>query len=155
MSLIVYPYKRAPFTGAMEDLTKDSLSAGFEKWRWQLWGSEAVRSFSCVLLPSLETGDIYAEGADLDQLEAEASLLLQHVDLIATHTGIGAYQIPLQGGPARYMGTLDEDTAASLLAIQQIPQGGGTLLRERLMNILAAVQIAKEQGEGRGGVYIG
>ncbi len=107
----------------------------------------------CQLLPSLEKEDIYAEGADLDQLEAEASLLLQNVELIAARTGISAYQVPTQeGGPAIYIGTINEDTVASQGLIKQ---GGETLLRARLSNILAAVRIAKEQGKGRGGVYIG
>jgi hypothetical protein len=153
MSLRVYPYKRDPFTGKMENLMEDSLAAGFEKWRWQLWGSEVVRWLSCVLLPSLEKENICAEGAYLDQLEAEASLLLQHIEFITVRTGIGAYQFPQQEGkPTIYVGTIDEDTAASQGLLKQ---GGETLLRDRLDNILTAVQVAKEKGEGRGGVYIG
>jgi hypothetical protein len=152
MSLSVYPYKRDPLTGEMEDLTELSLSVGFERWRWQLWGSEVVRSFSCVLLPSLEHGDLYAEGANLDRLEAEVSLLLQHVELIVARTGIEASSTPQQkGGPALFVGTIDEDTTTSQRLLKQ---GGATLLRVRLNNILAAVRIAKEHGEGRGGVCI-
>lgn len=152
MSLSAYPYKRNLLTGKMEDLTEQSFSVGFERWRTQLWGSEIVRSFSCVLLSSLENGDIYAEGADLDQLETEASLLLQHVELIAARTGIGAYHVPQQeGGPAIFIGTIDENTAASQ---GMLKQDGAALLRARLNNILAAVRIAKEHGEGRGGVCI-
>ncbi len=152
MSLSASPYKRDPLTGTREDLTERSFSVGFERWRKQLWGSEIVRSFSCVLLPSLEKEDIYAEGADLDQLEGEASLLLQHVELIAAHTGIEAYHVPQQeGGPALFMGTIDEDTSASQGMLRQ---EGAALLRVRLNNILAAVRIAKEHGEGHGGVCI-
>lgn len=153
MSLSVSPYKRDPLTGEMEGLTEQSLSVGFERWRWHLWGSEVVRSFSCVLLSSLEQGDIYAEGADLDKLEAEASLLLQHVELIVARTGIEAFSPPQQeGGPGLFVGAIDEDTVTSQ---RWRAQGGAPLLRVHLNNILTAVRIAKEHGEGRGGVCIG
>ncbi len=153
MSLIVYPYKYDPSTGKREDLTKDSQSAGFEAWRTQVWGSEVVRSLHCQLLPSLEKGDIYAEGADLDQLETEALLLLQQVDLIATRTRTREDCLPNRGeGPDIRIGTIDEESAVSLGGIKQ---EGATPLRDRLRNILAAVRTARELGEGHGGVYIG
>ena len=153
MSLIVYPYKRDPSTGKMEDLTKDSQSAGFEAWRAQVWGSEVVRSLHCQLLPSLEKGDIYAEGADLDQLEAEALLLLQQVNLIASRTRTMEYRLLDRGeGPDIRVGTIDEESAISLGVIKQ---EGANPLRDRLRNILAAVRAARELGEGHGGVYIG
>jgi hypothetical protein len=157
MSLIVYPYKRDPFAGKMEDLTKDSQSAGFEAWRGQVWGSEMVRSLRCRLLPSLEKGDIYAEGADLDQLEAEASLLLQHVELLAARTGIMEYRVPKRDeGPEPDIDirvqTGDKERATSL---GWRKQEGENSLRDRLRNILAAVRTARELGEGHGGGYIG
>jgi hypothetical protein len=153
MSLIVYPYTRDPFAGKMKDLTKDLQSAGFEAWREQVWGSEIVRSLRCRLLPSLEKGDLYAEGADLDQLEAEALLLLQNVALIASRTGTMEYRLPKRDEePDIRIGTSDEKRAASLGLTKQ---EGENPLRDRLRNILAAIRTARELGEGYAGVYIG
>lgn len=56
--------------------------AGPENYRWKLWGSEAVLSLGCTLLPTLRTTDIYATGEQLDQLACEVELLQANIGLV-------------------------------------------------------------------------
>lgn len=56
--------------------------AGPETYRWKLWGSEAVLSLGCTLLPTLKTTDIYATGEQLEQLDREVTRLQANIGLI-------------------------------------------------------------------------
>ncbi len=92
MSLSVYAVQRletggtAPIEGAPRDY------AGGERWRTDIWGSNAVISVaeavrrprpSRLILPSLAAQDIFVEGEELDQLEREVDALLAHaVDVV-------------------------------------------------------------------------
>jgi hypothetical protein len=83
MSLIVSPYKRLP-DGSTEWLNVANHSAelaGFESTRQTFWGSATTKALGLSLLSTLASGDIWAEGADLDLLEAEIATLSRHLDL--------------------------------------------------------------------------
>lgn len=64
--------------------------AGFESYRRQLYGSRAARALGLTLLPTLEGGDIYAEGEDVNRLRAEAELALANVELFVAEAGASA-----------------------------------------------------------------
>ena len=72
MSLSVCLFRLGP-DGAAELVEGEHsfLPFGPERWRHSVWGSAPVRALGLSLLPSLATGDIYAHGPDLDQLEVE------------------------------------------------------------------------------------
>jgi hypothetical protein len=55
--------------------------AGFESYRQQLYGSQAARGLGLRLLPTLDGGNVYAEGAVVEQLRDEAELALAHIEL--------------------------------------------------------------------------
>lgn len=90
MSLMVCPYRRDPTTRKLVDLPgpTDRLSdlAGPEAWRWSVWASAATRELGLTLLPALAREDVYAEGTDLDALEAELDALERHAGDVAAAT---------------------------------------------------------------------
>jgi hypothetical protein len=59
---------------------------GVEKCRTELWGAPIMQSLGLELLPSLKIGNIYAEFADLETLEAEAQTVLNNLVRIADQT---------------------------------------------------------------------
>jgi hypothetical protein len=63
------------------------LLAGFEKYRKEFYGSEAVKSFGCKYLPTLAARDIFAEGVDLDVLEKEVRILLGNIPALTAALG--------------------------------------------------------------------
>lgn len=82
MSLLVNIYIRGP-DGGMEIIDPDMHSqelAGFESYRQRLYGSRAALALGLRLLPTLDGGNIYAEGPYVEQLRAEAELALAHVE---------------------------------------------------------------------------
>jgi hypothetical protein len=89
MSLLVNVYKRLPGGGIelVEPEHHHQELAGFESYRRRLYGSSAARSLGLQLLPTLEHCDIYAEGADVDRLRAEAELALTNIELFEAETG--------------------------------------------------------------------
>ena len=88
MSLLVNVYTRAP-DGKMVVVDPaepaDEL-AGFESYRRQLYGSEAARALGLRLLPTLDGDNLYAEGADLDRLRAEAETALANIERFKAET---------------------------------------------------------------------
>ena len=58
-------------------------SFGFERYRVELWGTEAVRGVGAQLIPRLASQDLYVENADLDVLELEARSIGAAVEIIA------------------------------------------------------------------------
>lgn len=70
--------------------------AGFESCRRGLWGHETARSLGLTLLPSLSDSDVYAEGDDLDRLDAEVQTVLRSLDLLSRATGFRADYIELR-----------------------------------------------------------
>ena len=82
MSLLVNAYTRDN-GGEMVILEPNDHSeelAGFEVFRKTFYGGQTARSLGLRLLPVLAETDLYAEGQDLDVLQAEAELVLQNVD---------------------------------------------------------------------------
>ena len=83
MSLLVNAYTRGP-DGRMVFIDPPHPSeelAGLESYRQRLYGSRAAHSLGLRLLPTLDGGDVYAEGAAVEQLRAEAELALAHAEL--------------------------------------------------------------------------
>src|SRR5262249_13946777 len=65
-------------------------SGGFESCRQELWGSATAKRLGLTLLPMLAEQDLYAEGDTLLQLESEAQIIHQSVDMLAKDTGYPA-----------------------------------------------------------------
>lgn len=86
MSLIVQPYRRDA-TGVLVDLDISPTPphndlAGFERWRTAVWGSGAARALGLVMLPRLACEDLYVEGPELGDLQAEVELIIDHAHAI-------------------------------------------------------------------------
>ena len=64
--------------------------AGFESYRQKLFGSAAAQSLGLRLLPTLTNCDLYAEGADVARLLAEAELALANIELFVPEAGASA-----------------------------------------------------------------
>lgn len=82
MSLLVNIYTRAP-DGKMiiVDPAEHAVElAGFESYRQKLYGSNAALALGLRLLPQLDRGDLYAEGADVDRLRTEAQTALANIE---------------------------------------------------------------------------
>lgn len=101
MTLIVNPYVRDK-NQEIEDLEFDDdpprYMAGFEACRHNLWGHESARSLGLVLLPSLAHQNVYAEGEDLDKLEAEVQKILSNLELLSNSTKYRADSIEFYCG---------------------------------------------------------
>jgi hypothetical protein len=85
MTLLVCAYKRLA-DGSIEWLAESlpgSDLAGFESMRQTFWGSDSAKGLGLVLLPTLASADIWAEGTDLDVLETEIAILSAHLDTVA------------------------------------------------------------------------
>lgn len=78
MTLVISPYPHDALEGFEGD-----LSFGFERYRTDLWGTDAVRATGAVFIPQLATTDVYLGFDDLDALEAEARAVLDNADSIA------------------------------------------------------------------------
>lgn len=61
---------------------------GFQKCATDLWGSQTLKSLGLRLLPKIgEAKPIYFPYEELDELDREALLLLDNLDLISQGTG--------------------------------------------------------------------
>ena len=91
MTLSINVYRRLPGEDALEFVDAGHPSeelGGFERCRYDLWGSSVARQLGLTLLPTLR--DIYgvwAEDEDLATLEREARTLLDHLELVSQATG--------------------------------------------------------------------
>jgi hypothetical protein len=93
MTLIVFAYKRNPMTQAVEGIEEKPAyprndMAGFEIWRKDVWGSDVIRDLGLTLIPTLAQYDIYADGPEVDQLEAELGTMVHRIKEIADKLGI-------------------------------------------------------------------
>ena len=61
--------------------------AGFEVTREELWGSEALIALGAQMLPDLRASNVYCPPDRLDDLEADARLVLDHLDELARASG--------------------------------------------------------------------
>ena len=59
--------------------TRDSSEtlAGFEVYRTEVYGSELAERLGFKVLPTLASGDIYAQGQEVNQLKAEAEIIMR------------------------------------------------------------------------------
>jgi hypothetical protein len=93
MTLIVCTLRRDPSTGALLDDPEPHPRpgqelGGFESWRTEVWGSDALRGRGAVFLPTLADSDLYVEANDLAQFQAECSALLADVDNLASELNV-------------------------------------------------------------------
>jgi hypothetical protein len=56
---------------------------GFESYRTELWGTNAIHDVGARLIPRLATGDLYVRDTELEALELEALTISEHADSIA------------------------------------------------------------------------
>ncbi|MGW0884187.1 hypothetical protein [Streptomyces sp. NPDC002671] len=82
-------------------------SAGFESWRWQVWGSDVVRSLGARYLPLLDGEWMEVPTEELPLFLAEIALLRAHMDRIST---------ALELHPSHITSRLDNIEAATLRA---------------------------------------
>jgi hypothetical protein len=91
MTLTVSAYARTAegdmlnFDPVATDAPRNDLF-GYEVCRKELWGAPVMESLGLEILPSLTTGNIYAENAALDQLDTEAQTILKNLAFIADQT---------------------------------------------------------------------
>lgn len=106
-------------TGAFETpMPPYSELAGFESWRWTVWGSAPVRRLGLTILPSLADGDVYASGVRLDELEAEVRQLERVLRAVVDELEASGVHIVANADPYE-------------------------TVRERLANIAAAIRLAR------------
>jgi len=93
MTLLVQPYRRGPNGELLSlDVTPSpphNELAGFEASRRELWGAPVMHRLGLRLLPSLAEQDLYVEGEQLDQLEAELETILASIPKLASATHYG------------------------------------------------------------------
>lgn len=92
MTLSVSAYVRGP-NGEMEFIEPSHPSeelAGFESYRQTLYASHAARSLGLSILPTLDGGNVYADGEDVGRLLAEAELALANIDRFEAELGVNA-----------------------------------------------------------------
>jgi len=75
--------------------------AGFERTRYDLWGSSCVVGLGTTLLPTLASTDIYALPSDLDQLDGDCVLVLDNLADVAAETGFDEDYIAVRLGNIR------------------------------------------------------
>ncbi|WP_151484211.1 hypothetical protein [Streptomyces albicerus] len=62
-----------------------SDAAGWERWRTEVWGSEAVRSLGARFFPRLATEDLTVAPDEVSDFLAECDLVRAHLARIADH----------------------------------------------------------------------
>lgn len=77
--------------------------AGWERWRTEVWGSEAVRSLGARFLPRLATEDLTVAPDEMSDFLAECDLIRAHLARIAEHmrTEAAAETEPRAGAASR------------------------------------------------------
>lgn len=88
VTLSVYAKEKLPDGTTVELVPTEPHNelAGFESTRWSFYGSEYTRSLGLVLLPTLAHANIHASGDELDVLEREVRILLDHLDFVEDRT---------------------------------------------------------------------
>lgn len=88
MSLLVNVYTRTPDGKkvVIDPAETGCELAGFESYRQKLYGSQAAQALGLCLLPQLDGGDLYVEGAELEQLRQEAEEALADIERFESET---------------------------------------------------------------------
>jgi len=86
MSLIVLTFSVKPVEtdeGLYWPTDSNESLAGFEDWRWTVWGSGAAKQRGAVYLPRLAEQDLFVENAELLPFRAECETLLSDLTAFA------------------------------------------------------------------------
>lgn len=88
MSLLVNVFTRMPDGKlvVIDPAEQSAELAGFESYRQKLYGGQAARALGLCLLPQLDGGDLYVEGAELEQLRREAEVALANIERFEAET---------------------------------------------------------------------
>lgn len=62
--------------------------AGGEAWRTSVYGSDLAKKLGLTLLPILAVKDIYAKGAHVNKLKAEAEVIMNEAAAFAEQAGL-------------------------------------------------------------------
>lgn len=68
----------------------DLLTAGFESWRTEVWGSPQVRALGAEFCPRLAAGDLFIESAQVRRFQSEC-LLREHLGAIAVGVDLSSH----------------------------------------------------------------
>ncbi|MFJ3666651.1 hypothetical protein ACIPSE_09375 [Streptomyces sp. NPDC090106] len=97
-------------------------SAGFERWRTTVRGSETVRAPGARFLPVPATGDLHVEAEDVTGFLAEVALLRANLEPVATGT-----ERP-RGLPEHRDGIAERVDIIEAAALRAREQGAGVLI---------------------------
>ena len=61
---------------------------GFETWRQEVWGHDVIRTIGCPLVYSLRETNVFAYDEQIAALRGELQTILDHIDQVATTTGM-------------------------------------------------------------------
>jgi hypothetical protein len=102
MTLSVDAYVRDP-DGRMTFVEGPAGSdlAGFERTRYDLWGSSCVVGLGATLLPTLASTNIDAPPSELDDLDRDCVLIADNLAHVATETGFDEDYIAYRLGNIR------------------------------------------------------
>jgi hypothetical protein len=89
MSLLVYVV--ATDASGEESQLGDSLAAGFESWRTEVWGSPSVRSLGADYFPRLASGNpVTIKPHEVAPFQRECVLLRENLDAICADVDLSA-----------------------------------------------------------------
>lgn len=91
MTLKICVYSEDAITGESIDhpLAPGRELGGFESFRTKFWGAPIMSTLGLSILPWLRSGNVHSDAKELDELEQEAHIILQHVSEISEDTGVG------------------------------------------------------------------
>ncbi len=129
-----------PTTKDSPDLADGDWSFGFERYRVELWGTEAVRGVGAEFIPRLASQDLYVGHVDLDALELEARSIEAAAETIAAQL----FDPSVPGPGAVVVQTSD--------ASRVYDAWGGVSpsesVRRYVSNLLRAIDFARQAGCG-------
>ena len=133
MSLRIFTWD--PTTKDSAQLVDGDWSFGLERYRVELWSTDAVRGVGAQFIPRLASGDLYVRHDDLDALEMEARRIEAAAEAIAAQLFI-----PSAPGP----GAVVVQTAGS--SRMHDAWGGGSpaeSVKRYISNLLRAIDFAR------------
>jgi hypothetical protein len=113
---------------------------GFERYRTELWGTDAVRNVGARLIPLLATGDVFVQPAELDALELEAWSIQANAESIAL-------EVFDESNPGRGAVIVKTDDGGVLLNAWG-GRGPAGSIRRYTDNLLRAITAARAAGCG-------